>query len=103
MPVVGYLTRGNTKALMPAVSTGGAKGGPNTTINRVPTMEQRRMLGLCFKYGDQYGPGYQCKRHLLNMEGVEGKEEENQGEEEQEEKNKEAEDVYEEDQGQEGG
>ena len=33
MPVAGYLTRGNTKALMPAVPMGGVKGGPNTMAN----------------------------------------------------------------------
>jgi len=61
---------------MLAVSTGGAKGGPNVLANRAPTMEQRKMLGLCFKCGDKYGLGHQCRRHLLNIEGVEGKEEE---------------------------
>ena len=34
-------------------------------------MEQRRMQGLCFRCGDKYTPGHQCRRQLLLLEGEE--------------------------------
>ena len=34
-------------------------------------MEQRRMQGLCFRCGDKYAPGHQCRRQLLLLEGEE--------------------------------
>ena len=81
MPTASYLTGGNIKALTPTMSIGKAKGGPNAPANRAPTMEQKIMLGLCFKCGNKYDPDHQCRRHLLNMEGEDGEEKEHIGEE----------------------
>ena len=50
------------------------------------TMDQKRQLGLCFGCGEKFGPGHQCKRMLLTMEG-QGEEEEvgiEEGEEQEE-------------------
>ena len=48
------------------------------------TMDKKRQLGLCFLCGEKFGPGHQCKRMLLTMEGqreeVENEVEEEQGE-----------------------
>ena len=35
-------------------------------------IEQRRQAGLCFKCGDWYFLGHQCKRQLLLLEGEDG-------------------------------
>lgn len=35
-------------------------------------IEQRRQVGLCFKCGDRYYPGHQCKRQLLLLEREDG-------------------------------
>lgn len=52
---------------------------PKTSPNPAPvkslTIEQKRQLGLCFWCGEKYGPGHQCKRQLLRMEGLEEEEE----------------------------
>ena len=34
-------------------------------------MDQQRPLGLCYKCGDTYFLGHQCKRQLLLLEGGE--------------------------------
>ncbi|KAE8728969.1 hypothetical protein F3Y22_tig00004035pilonHSYRG00004 [Hibiscus syriacus] len=39
---------------------------PQTTAKR-QLVDYRRANGLCFKYGDKYGPGHQCKQKQLNM------------------------------------
>jgi len=49
-------------------------------------VEQRRLASLCFRCGDKYTSGHQCKRQLLLLDGIEddvGEEEEecSQGEE----------------------
>ena len=41
------------------------------------SVDQKRQLGLCFRCGEKYGQGHQCKKLLLAMEGQEdGKEQE---------------------------
>ena len=42
---------------------------PKTHGDRL--MEQRRQIGLCFKCGDRYFLGHQCKKQLLLLEGEE--------------------------------
>ena len=38
---------------------------------RLGNVEQRRQVDLCFRHGDKYVPGHQCKRQLLMLEGDE--------------------------------
>ena len=35
------------------------------------TMEQRRQASQCFRCGDKYTPGHQCRKQLLWLEGEE--------------------------------
>ena len=59
---------------------GNSKVYPKPNAVKSSTMEQRRKLELCFKYGDKFSPDYQCLRLLLHMEGIdEEKEENNEG------------------------
>ena len=51
-----------------------AKTAPNPAPVKSPSMEQKRQLGLCFHCGEKYGLGHQCRRQLLQMEGLEGDE-----------------------------
>lgn len=48
---------------------------PKTTQNpahvKSLSLEQKRLLGLCFRCGEKYGPGHQCRGQLLHMEGLE--------------------------------
>ena len=63
----------------------GPRGG---IANRVPqppaqtrnlSLDQKRQLGLYFRCGEKYGQGHQCKKLLLNMEGLEEEEEDEAG------------------------
>ena len=95
----------NLKAMVPVVTTGGQKGGFNAGPNRSTTLDQRRMLGLCFRCGEKYSPGHQCRRQLFKMEGGEGNEEEALDKEGEEDEMKEEHpsETLEEEQGPEGG
>lgn len=66
---------GNTRALVAGGAIGGLRANPNPL--RSPTMEQRRLMGLCYKCGEKFRLGHICRRQLLNMEG----EEEDRGDE----------------------
>ena len=41
-------------------------------------MEQRRQAERCFKFGDKYALGHQCRKQLLLLEGEEEEEEEDE-------------------------
>ena len=58
-------------------SRGGIKQGtgPNTVPYGEQLSEQRRLAGLCFRCGDKYHFGHQCKRQILLLEGGEEEEE----------------------------
>ena len=45
------------------------------TLAKSLVMDQRRQLGLCYRCGEKFSPGHQCKRQLLSMEGLEKGEE----------------------------
>jgi Reverse transcriptase (RNA-dependent DNA polymerase)/Retroviral aspartyl protease/Retrotransposon gag protein len=47
----------------------GHKGTPTTVNQRGTLMDQRRALGLCFKCGEKYYPGHQCKIKLQMLLG----------------------------------
>jgi len=46
-----------------------AGGGPSSYGGRLG--DQRRLSGLCYRSGDKYFPGHQCKRQILLLEGDE--------------------------------
>lgn len=52
------------------------KNSPNLASKEPLLVEQKRQLGLCFRYGEKYTPGQQCKRQLLQMERQEEENEE---------------------------
>jgi len=63
----------------------GGIGGPSGKALALPApspsignslREQRRLAGLCFRCGDKYTPGHQCKRQLLLLEGIKDGEDE---------------------------
>ncbi|XP_052201138.1 uncharacterized protein LOC127807380 [Diospyros lotus] len=58
-----------SKSTMGVSGQGGPRTSNNSRSNKNSTMEQRRQLGLCFKCGEKYGPGHQCRRLMLKMEG----------------------------------
>jgi len=45
--------------------------GPNPTPFGEQLREQRRLAGLCFRCGEKYHMGYQCKKQILLLEGDE--------------------------------
>ena len=57
----------------PAVQKGNSI--PKAPFNPAPVkhlyMEQKRQLGLCYWCGEKYVPNHQCRRQLLQMEGLE--------------------------------
>lgn len=84
-----------TKGYHRDANRGNNGGKSNTGMSSIPygeqLREQRRMAGLCFRCGDRYHPGHQCKRQILLLEGEEEEEQdevkEEGGEEEDEEDN----------------
>lgn len=59
------------------VMKGKQVGGSSSVPYEEQLGEQRRLAGLCFRCGDKYYQGHQCKRQILLLEGDE---EEDQGE-----------------------
>ena len=45
--------------------------GPNPTPFGEQLREQRRLAGLCFRCGEKYHMGHQCKKQILLLEGDE--------------------------------
>ena len=76
---------GNYKAMPPLVTQGTPKGSFNPSGLWNAVMEQRRQLGLCFKRGDKYSFGHQCKKQLMQIEGSDGEKEEVEAMDEEEE------------------
>ena len=72
----------NFKPVVGGTNQGGIKNGNGVGTSKNTTLEQRRQLGLCFKCGEKYGPGHQCRRLILNMEASDDEEVEEDTEEE---------------------
>jgi len=53
-----------------------SKDFPNPIAAKSSTMEQQRKLGLCYRSGAKFSPGHRCQKQLLNMEGTEEENEE---------------------------
>lgn len=61
------LVGGTTRALVVGGTSGGTKANPPPF--RSTTMEQRRLMGLCYWCGEKYSLRHLCRRELMNMEG----------------------------------
>ena len=49
---------------------------PNPNAAKSITMEQQQQLGLCYKCGGKFSPSHRYQKQLLNMEGIEDENEE---------------------------
>ena len=72
-PLINLPPSGQAREMGVTGSIGPSRGSQQTLAIRNPTMEQRRQMMLCYKCGDPYSLGHQCRRQLLNMEGGEEK------------------------------
>lgn len=70
--LAGQYGGGNARPLLTWHNQQNSKTTINNNGSKENLIEQRRQLGLCFKCGEKYGPGHQCKRQLMNMEGADG-------------------------------
>jgi hypothetical protein len=48
------------------------KNNSSSNLNRSTILDQRRALGQCFKCGDRYFPGHQCRVKLQMLMGQQG-------------------------------
>ena len=74
--LVGQYWSGSSRSLLTWPNQEAAKEPSNNNGTKGNLIEKRRQLGLCFRCGDNYSPGHQCKRQLMYMEGYDGEKEE---------------------------
>ena len=72
-PISSQTIGGNSKAANQVVQRGTLipKALPSPVPVKPLSMEQKRQIELCFRCGEKYSPGHQCKRRLFQMEGLE--------------------------------